>query len=79
MLMLSHHEFLESPEFQAVAARVDLGHFRGDSNLAADSVSRASWETFFRLCHDLRIRPQQVDCLTSVWPFLTGFLAMLSA
>ena len=61
MLMLSHHEFLESPRFQAVAPRADLGHLRGDANLAADAVSRGNWEVFFRLCRDLRIRPQQVQ------------------
>ena len=61
MLMLSHHEFLGSPKFQAVVARADLCHLRGDSNLAADAVSRGNWDVFFRMCRDLRIRPQQVQ------------------
>ena len=60
MLVLTHHELLGTPEFTAAAPAADLGQLRGDANIAADAVSRAEWEVFFRLCRNLRIRPIQL-------------------
>ena len=45
----------------AAAQRAIIGHLRGDSNLAADAVSRGLWAAFHRLCRQLRIRPQQLS------------------
>ena len=61
MLVHAHHLFLNSTEFKTASARVDLGHLRGDSNIASDLVSRGLWKQFYRLCHDLRIRPVQLE------------------
>ena len=48
ILMLTHHALLQCDQFKALAPRADLGHLRGDSNLGADAVSRALWDTFAR-------------------------------
>ena len=60
MLVITHHALLGCPRFQRAAERSQIGHFRGDANLAADAVSRSEWATFHRLCKDLRIRPVQL-------------------
>ena len=75
MLMIAHNEFLETPDFDVVAARADLGHFRGDSNLASDAVSRANWDVFSTFCNDLRIRPQRVELPSVCHDILRNILA----
>lgn len=75
MLMLTHHELLEDAEFAAAAPATDLGQLRGDANLAADAVSRAEWEVFFRLCRNLRIRPIQLEVPESCLRILQRVLA----
>ena len=76
MLMLTHHSLLDAPSFSAAAPLVDLGHLRGDANLASDCVSRAEWKAFFRLCSNLRIRPHQLQVPAACRDILHKVLAL---
>ena len=69
MLMLTHHAFLNCPQFAQASAKVDLGQLRGDANICSDAVSRSYWDVFYRLCRNLRIRPVEVpvpECCTQI-------------
>ena len=55
MLIETHHALLDSPEFAQVSPQIDLGHLRGDANLASDAVSRAEREVLRRLAGNLRV------------------------
>ena len=61
MLMQAHHIINRVAEFVQASRLTDLGHLRGDANIASDLVSRAKWREFFRLCQHLRIRPVQLN------------------
>lgn len=56
MLIETHHALLDCPEFDQVAPQINLGHLRGDANLASDAVSRAEREVLARLAKNLRTR-----------------------
>ena len=69
MLMLTHHAFLNCPQFAQASAKVDLVQLRGDANICSDAVSRSYWDVFYRLCRNLRIRPVEVplpECCTQI-------------
>jgi hypothetical protein len=61
MLIATHHSFENSPHFRRAALNTSVGHLRGDSNDAADFLSRDKRTEFAALCKRLKIRPRQLD------------------
>ena len=56
MLIETHHALLERNEYNRVAPLIQIGHLRGDANLASDAVSRNLREVMALLSKNLRLR-----------------------
>ena len=56
MLIETHHALLECNEYSRVAPLIQIGHLRGDANLASDAVSRNLRKVVALLSKNLRLR-----------------------
>lgn len=60
-LVQAHHALLADERFQIAAARAEVQHASGEGNIAADAVSRSSWDVFHALMRTIKIRPHRVE------------------
>lgn len=74
MLIIAHHALLRSAAYQAGAEHTSVGHLRGDSNDAADAVSRNLRDRFFALCKRLKVRPKELNVTEECRDILTHVL-----